>query len=63
MICIANYIAKRTFYEDDETYLIGSLDKGICDFMDFHTENEEEYCELLREEYLKSETFMQMVRY
>ncbi|MBN1213689.1 MAG: HDOD domain-containing protein [candidate division Zixibacteria bacterium] len=61
LICIANYIAKKTFYEKDETYLIGSLAPEIYAFLDFHPENEEEYCELLRQEYLKSETFMQMV--
>lgn len=61
LICIANYIAKKTFYEQDEAYLVGSLDPGIYTFMDFKPENEEDYCELLRQEYLKSETFMQMV--
>lgn len=61
LICIANYIAKKTFYEKDEAYLIGNIEKGIFDFMDFNEADVDEYCGLLRQEYLKSETFMQMV--
>jgi putative nucleotidyltransferase with HDIG domain len=61
LICIANYIAKKTFYDKEESYLIGTLEPQIYSFMDFKPEDEEEYCELLRQEYLKSETFMQMV--
>ena len=61
LICIANYIAKKTFYDKEESYLIGTLGPQIYSFMDFKPEDEEEYCELLRQEYLKSETFMQMV--
>jgi len=61
IIHIANYLAKKTFYESDEQYLVGSLSDEIRNYMDFPEENTEEYCDILREEYLKSETFMQMV--
>ena len=61
IIHIANYIAKKTFYEEDEAYLVGTLTPEIRTYMEFPEESTEEYCALLREEYLKSETFMQMV--
>jgi len=57
----ANYIAKSTFYDASDEYLIGKLDKNVQEFFDMQQEDIELYKELLREEYNKSETFMQMV--
>ncbi len=60
IVHIANYLSKKTFYDNDEQYLIGSLDDGVLDFMQIDDEKLEQMCEELREEYLKAETFMQM---
>lgn len=60
IIHIANYVAKKTYYDGDDEYLIGELNPQIMDYMQVSAEDLETYGELLREEYLKSETFMQM---
>ncbi len=60
IVNIANHIAKMTFYERDEKHLIGTLDPQIKEYMEFDDSLVEEVIELLREEYSKSETFMQM---
>ncbi len=61
LVHISNYIAKKTFYSLDEQGLIGTIDPQILEKLDISEEKMEEFSELLKEEYLKSETFMQMV--
>ena len=60
MIHIGDYIAKYTFYDDDDAYLVGELDPQIREYMGINTEEIDKYSEELRGEYLKAETFMQM---
>ncbi|RKX26481.1 MAG: hypothetical protein DRP45_03430 [Candidatus Zixiibacteriota bacterium] len=60
IIHIADYVAKKTFYDNDEQYLIGELVEGVQEYMQVSNEDLDTYCELLREEYLKAETFMKM---
>jgi putative nucleotidyltransferase with HDIG domain len=59
-IHISNYVAKKTFYESSEEYLIGQLDDGVLDFIEISEADLEELAADLKQEYLKAETFMQM---
>ncbi|MFH2050399.1 MAG: HDOD domain-containing protein [bacterium] len=61
LVHISNYIAKKTFYEQDEQAFIGHLDNEVLKNMEIEEQQLEEYSEVLREEYLKAETFMKMV--
>jgi putative nucleotidyltransferase with HDIG domain len=60
IVSLANYIAKATFYDGDEQYLVGKADKAVLDYMGIGKEDLTKFGELLREEYLKAETFMKM---
>jgi len=60
IIHISNYVAKKTFYDRFEQYLIGNLEDGVLNYMQLSDEDIEVLSEGLREEYLKAETFMQM---
>lgn len=60
VVHISNYVSKKTFFDADEQHLVGELAPEILDFMQISTEQIEEYGEILREEYLKAETFMKM---
>ena len=60
VVHVADYIAKKTFYSDDEEYLIGSMEPGAVDYMQITDEDVESYSDKLREEYVKAETFMKM---
>lgn len=60
IIHIANYIAKKTFYDDEDTHLVGSPDAEVLEYMQVTEEDMETYAEALREDYVHSETFMQM---
>lgn len=61
LVYLANYVAKKTFYEEDETYKIGTLDNNVVDFMQLTMGDFDKFSETLKEEYFKAETFMQMV--
>ena len=61
LVHIANYLAKKTFYEKKDQALIGHLDPESLKIMDIKEEKLDEFGETLKEEYLKAETFMQMV--
>ena len=61
VVYIANYLAKKTFYDSGNEHLIGSIDPEILEYMQISPISLESYKDELREEYLKSETFMQMV--
>ena len=58
---LANYLAKRTFYDNGSAYLIGEVDPTVIDWCGVAEEDMDTFEALLREEYLKAETFMQMV--
>ena len=61
MVHLANYIAKKTFYEGDDEDLIGHINPGALAFVGATDKDVAEITEHLREEYLKSETFMSMI--
>lgn len=60
LVHIGNYLAKKTFLDDEEAYLVGALQPGVLEYMQMSENDLGGYGELLREEYLKAETFMQM---
>jgi putative nucleotidyltransferase with HDIG domain len=61
VIHVANVVAKKTFYDNDEQYLVGTIEEGVLEFMQLTDEDLEKLTDGLRQEYLKAETFMQMV--
>lgn len=61
IVYMANFLAKKTFYELEDGYKIGKPDIKVMDFLGLTEDNFEELEELLREEYSHSETFMQLV--
>lgn len=60
IINVSNYVAKKTFYDKFEVHLIGAIGDGVLAYLQIEEESLEPLAEDLREEYLKSETFMQM---
>jgi len=60
IINVANYVAKDTFYDQFERHLVGSIGEGVLEYLQIDEAALETLSEDLREEYLKSETFMQM---
>ena len=57
---LGNYLAKKTFYDASDTYLIGSLQPGVTAYLNVSDNELTGLGDALREEYLKAETFMQM---
>ena len=60
IIHVANYIAKKTFFDRDEQFLVGRLEAGVMEHLQISDDDIEKFCELLKEEYVKAETFMKM---
>jgi len=61
IVHLADFVAKRTFYEPvAEGYLIGELHPVTAETFGVTQGNLDQYCALLRDEYTKAETFMQM---
>lgn len=60
VVCLGNYISKKTFYDRYEQYRVGDVDYGVLHFMNVTKNDLELFSGILREEYLKAETFMQM---
>ncbi|MBD3403626.1 HDOD domain-containing protein [candidate division GN15 bacterium] len=60
LVHVANHIAKKTFYFDDDAFRVGELSAEVMDYMQLTDGQIEMFCESLREEYVKAETFMQM---
>lgn len=60
LVNIANYVSKKTFYDDDDAGRVGELSPHVREHMQVDDGQIELFCELLREEYVKAETFMQM---
>lgn len=61
LINIANFVAHRTFTNDEESAPLPDLDPHILEYLKIGDGDLDDYSEILREEYLKAETFMQMV--
>ncbi len=61
IVYMANFLAKKTFYELEEKYLIGKPDPNVMDFLGITEDDFDGLEELLKEEYAHSETFMQLV--
>ncbi len=60
IIHIANYAAKKAFYDQSDAHLVGALEPHILEYMKLAVSDLDKYGEQLREEYLKAETFMKM---
>lgn len=60
-VYLGNYIAKKTFSSSGEGTMAPQIASETYDYFGISEEDIVEFCELLREEYAKSETFMQMV--
>jgi putative nucleotidyltransferase with HDIG domain len=60
VVHIADYLAKKTFYNDADAFKIGALEPGVLEYMRVTEDDLAGHCESLRDEYLKAETFMQM---
>lgn len=61
LVHLANYIAKKTFYEGADQELIGLPNPGALESVGAGENEADIVSDLLREEYLKSETFMSMI--
>ena len=61
LVHLANFIAKRTYYDRSEQHLIGGLDPWVTQTMGIQTSDIDAFAESLKDEYNKAETFMQMV--
>ena len=61
IVYMANYLAKKTFYDLEETYLIGSPDPAVMSYLGIKNEDFEQLQDELTVEYSHSETFMQLV--
>jgi putative nucleotidyltransferase with HDIG domain len=59
-INVANYVAKKTFYDSDDQYMVGELSGTVREYLDLQDDDLSKLSDDLREEYLKAETFMQM---
>ncbi|HWR82328.1 MAG TPA: HDOD domain-containing protein [Candidatus Deferrimicrobium sp.] len=57
---VADFVAKRTFYDEDETYLIGALQPGVCEYLCVTEDELSGLAEDLRAEYLHAKTFMEL---
>lgn len=60
VIYLANYLAKKAFYDKNEGHLVGQLDAAVMEQLGADQAALDELSEKLREEYVKAETFMQM---
>ena len=60
LIHLGDFVAKRTFYDPQDTHMIGSLQDGVADYLNVAESDLDEFGSMLREEYVKAETFMQM---
>ncbi len=60
IVYLGNYLAKKTFYDQPEQHLVGTIDPQMLEYLQLSESDLEGYSEALREEYVKAETFMQM---
>ncbi|MBU8932749.1 MAG: HDOD domain-containing protein [candidate division Zixibacteria bacterium] len=60
LVWLADYLAKKTFYDDGDTARVGAVDPDVLEYLAVSEEDLEQFSGVLREEYLKAETFLQM---
>ncbi|MCK4793850.1 MAG: HDOD domain-containing protein, partial [Desulfobacteraceae bacterium] len=60
LVHLGDYIAKKTFLDESRGEIVGKLEEGVADFLQITEDDEMKFVALLREEYVKAETFMQM---
>jgi len=60
LVHIADFVAKKAFYFGDDEGRVGGLDATVREYMQVDDGQIDSFCELLKEEYVKAETFMQM---
>lgn len=60
MLNVSNYIAKKTFYEEEDMDKIEPISEEVMGHLNLTHEDILNFSEQLKEEYLKAETFMQM---
>ncbi|MBK7141054.1 MAG: HDOD domain-containing protein [bacterium] len=61
VVHLANFLAKQTFYDEEDLCLVGHVEEGVMEFTGVTEADLAAYGEELRQEYMKAETFMQMV--
>lgn len=60
LVHLGDYIAKKTFYDPLRGDIVGHLQEGVADYLQINDDDIMTFVALLREEYVKAETFMQM---
>ncbi len=60
IVHIGDFLAKRTFYDAENKSRVGCLEDGVAEYMKVPEEDLDSYATVLRDEYMKAETFMQM---
>lgn len=60
LVHLGDYIAKKTFLDEKRGDVIGELAEGVAEYLQVTEDDEMKFVALLREEYVKAETFMQM---
>ncbi len=60
VVHVGNYIAKKSFFDDEEALFTDKLEDGALQKLGISEEAIPELCEKLKEEYLKAETFIQI---
>jgi putative nucleotidyltransferase with HDIG domain len=61
IVHLADFLAKSAFYDGEtEAHLVGKLQDGLMTYLNISDADLDMYHELLREEYMRAETFMQM---
>lgn len=60
LIHLGDYVARKTFLEPEEARVEDALADGVLEYMQINEQDLFDFSEVLKEEYLKAETFMQM---
>ncbi len=60
IVNVANYIAKKTFYDDPEQHLVGTIEEPVLAKLGLTEHDLSQFAEQLRNDFFKSETFLQM---
>jgi putative nucleotidyltransferase with HDIG domain len=60
VVHLSNYVAKQTFYDKNDSHLVGTVDPAVMEYLDLNEEVLDGLKELLKEDFLKAETFMSM---
>ncbi len=60
VVHLANLIAKKTFYDKSEAYLVGQPDPSVSAYLNLTNDDMVDTAELLKNDFQKAETFMQL---